>query len=141
MMLRGVCLIRPQEIDWLFRDPSAPGGACMSNLRSLLGNNGVTRSTQEFRNDIEFAVPTIQLAANGVDERSLLATRTTAEIFLKQWQEFNKGGNTVNVEVPLQQTIPSMNWTRSRNPRKALQRYCHTILGSNPIICLAAVKL
>ena len=114
MVLRGVCLFRPQEIDWLFGDPKGSDLRPTSNLRSLIGSgNGATQI---------------------MGERTTSMPRTASHLFPKGWQDFVKGSNIAKVRQA-EETHSSINSSRS-----ILHRYYNLILGSDPNIRFTAVK-
>ncbi|KAL7545829.1 hypothetical protein ACHAWF_009181 [Thalassiosira exigua] len=136
MVLRGVCLFRKQEIDWLFGDPPSMGdsmGPRTSNLRSLLGVDGDTQSTRSFRRGGRSMGEREKLNNTPPkDELSTMRTNTAAEAFPKAWKEFCKGSESAKATSTAQ--------TMSDNQRIILHRYYHLLLGSDPIRRLQAVK-
>ncbi|KAL9187962.1 hypothetical protein ACHAXT_006340 [Thalassiosira profunda] len=127
MVLRGVCLFRSEEIDWLFGDPplaergSSGGSVRTSNLRSLLVGGGDTRSMQSYQSDSELTT-----------ETTTLAKKTASTLFPDAWREFGKGGNIAKSPASTEQG------TNER--RSTLQKYYNMILGSDPSLRLRAVK-
>lgn len=125
MVLRGVCLFRNQEIDWLFGDPpllGKPNGAPLrtSNLRSLLreGGNVATAATKSFRAQTEEPI----LADN---------KRTASVMFPKAWKEFMKGS-----EIATQSTASATN----NHPRATLRKYYNLLMGPDPLVRFTALK-
>jgi len=134
MVLRGVCLFRPQEINWLFGDPpslsdSNKGGLRTSNLRSLL--SAQTRKEPAVSSPLE--------------ESTSIVKNTASKMFPKGWTEFCKGVSNANVQSALQgtqaaATTAEQKRTSNNNPRSILHKYYHLILGSDPLLRFGAVK-
>jgi len=151
MVLRGVCLFRNKEIDWLFGNPSSSsasgsmrggnnerGGLRTSNLRSLLG--GAANSAGAPTTTSTMAPQSFQ---NG-DETNVASTReqpenTASALFAKAWEEFCKGSDIGNVKRIA--TQPQQQGTgNSNNPRSILHQYYHLLLGSDPMVRFKALK-
>lgn len=144
MVLRGVCLFRSQEIDWLFGDPpqssvdavgsssSVGDGMRTSNLRSLLKGNGDKSSTQSASVAEEQTPNTIASIETSAPKK------TASMIFPKGWKDFGKGceESATGAKLSVDQEASS---TKS-NPRNILHRYYNLILGSDPTVRLKAVK-
>lgn len=114
MVLRGVCLFRPKEIDWLFGDP--PSRATQndllstSNLKDLISGN---RSTK-----------TLPVSTTINHSRA-------SELFIKGWEDFYKGA-ALSDESKTQSNISSN--------RRVLTQYYHRLIGSNPLIRAKAAQ-
>eukprot|EP00578_Thalassiosira_sp_NH16_P030263 CAMPEP_0181077270 /NCGR_PEP_ID=MMETSP1071-20121207/863_1 /TAXON_ID=35127 /ORGANISM="Thalassiosira sp., Strain NH16" /LENGTH=485 /DNA_ID=CAMNT_0023158507 /DNA_START=1013 /DNA_END=2470 /DNA_ORIENTATION=- len=145
MVLRGVCLFRPREIDWLFGDPhpsstgigAVKGSLRTPNLRSLLGNNGRTSSTRSIRRG-EGIAQTIEQPVLTTSAQPSSLRNTASAMFTEAWQEFSKGSNFASVRSETAATSTEIR--TSKNPRSVLQRYYNLILGSDPLIRFRAVK-
>ena len=143
MVLRGVCLFRPREIDWLFGDPhpsltgigAVKGSLRTPNLRSLLGNNGRTSSTRSIRRGGGIA-QTIEQPVLTTSAQPSSLRNTASTMFTEAWQEFSKGSNFASQGT----AAASTEKRTSKNPRSVLQRYYNLILGSDPLIRFRAVK-
>eukprot|EP00804_Cyclotella_cryptica_P011177 CCRYP_007716-RD/>CCRYP_007716-RD protein AED:0.35 eAED:0.35 QI:0/0/0/1/0/0/3/0/673 len=118
MVLRGVCLFRRKEIDWLFGDPPLKQRndylLSTSNLRELVG---VTRNT-----------PTKTYSSPKNDKDS---TATASQLFSQAWKAFSEG---VGVSTKSQEQM-----TTQRN-RSVLIQYYHRLLGSNSLIRARAAQ-
>jgi len=137
MVLRGVCLFRSKEIDWLFGDPppsvgrfgaSSSSNLRTPNLRCLLqgvGNINTSSSIQTVRKGEK------EVSAAQISDASTISKKSTASaIFPKAWKEFCKGS-----DVGSPATV-----TTSDNSRGILHRYYNLLLGSDPLVRFAAVK-
>lgn len=156
MVLRGVCLFRKREIDWLFGDPdimdagsSYPavgdvgggggdvGGANLENY-----DGGKERIMLE-RNEES----SITAASNGA---SFSMTNRASQMFPKGWEEFCKGSGVTapSLAAPkspslrslLESPRPQLVRDTNKNPRTMLLGYYHQLLGSDPLRRLAAAK-
>lgn len=106
MVLRGVCLFRKKEIDWLFGNPPSSsvvtprstGGSKTSNLRDLVisGSSG--------RSSVSVTAPRTAL------ERQSVA----AQLFTEQWKEFSSGVEHAE-----------------NDKRSVLHSYYHRLLGTD----------
>lgn len=119
MVLRGVCLFRPREIDWLFGDPpliseeeeeSLQSIRRTSNLRELIGGGGSLSRRGVVRRE------------GGGTKQSI--AKTASELFPEAWKEFCKG-----VEPAQQQQTNAKSRSRS-----VLHQYHHRLLGSDPLL-------
>ncbi|KAL7531816.1 hypothetical protein ACHAXR_005807 [Thalassiosira sp. AJA248-18] len=154
MVLRGVCLFRPQEIDWLFGDPQLEvdgsssthnggedGSLRTSNLRSLLGGNngGVAPSTQSFRRGAESIAVESELDSPTALKQSttLVAKNTASKMFPEGWKEFIKGSQQQSAAA---NSSTDQGTTGKHNSRSILHRYYNLILGSDPLVRFKAVK-
>ena len=111
MVLRGVCLFRPQEIDWLFGDPPARDGSPIrtSNLRDLVNGNRLENAKATDTSDLKRA----------------------SQLFGEAWTGFCNGVNVSNTS----NEEPAIG--RNRN---ALTQYYHRLLGSNSLIRAQAAQ-
>ena len=156
MVLRGVCLFRPREIDWLFGDPPPPtiagslGGAVAgtSNLRSLLegrGRGGASSSSPSPSSSVPVSSSSTTEAVHAA------AATTAAEVFPQGWEEFRRGSeprrdvaprSSFNRRVYARASAPSSSSSSSTSycRRGTLHRYYHLLLGSDPIARYDAVK-
>jgi len=105
MVLRGVCLFRPQEIDWLFGDPLPNKNVTpprTSNLKSLLlGSKDDAQSTR--LRGSGSSVIQIEESTNlqtTEDESTTLLQNTASLTFPNGWKEFVKGSSIVKVQKP-----------------------------------------
>ena len=111
MVLRGVCLFRFQEIDWLFGDPPSQDDSLLltSNLRDLVDG---AKSTRVKSTDTPGPMRACQLFSDG-------------------WKEFEKGINLSS----------SSNYQSTyEGNRKALSQYYHRLLGHDPVIRAQAAR-
>ena len=148
MVLRGVCLFRPREIDWLFGDPPPPPPppssftsitTKTSNLRSLLTGVGVGNHR---------VCDGVDDGASPMDATTTSNSMTTAStIFPGEWEEFRKGssiGNfSGNADVGSTDSSAMGEWVlRNENNyrRKILHRYYKLLLGSDPILRFNATR-
>lgn len=130
MVLRGVCLFRPQEIDWLFGDPSLlnesnESGLRTSNLRSLL-------SSQPKQG--------LDVSSSSVEGSTSMAENTASKIFPKGWKEFVKGIDNISVQTASTTSEPQQITDNNNQGRSMLNKYYHLLLGSDPLLRLSAVK-
>ena len=136
MVLRGVCLFRPQEIDWLFGDPQPQknddGIVRTSNLRSLLGggNNIASPRQSSCQRGSEHSVlprqePPATLEA---EQTSTVYQNTASKTFPKGWKEFCIGS-----QIALQDET-------QKSGRSILHRYYNLLMGDDPTIRFNAVK-
>ena len=146
MVLRGVCLFRNREIDWLFGDPPLSdepssarngGGVRTSNLRSLLAASNRVPSRRSLGRGGDLIAQTgIEPTTMKKDSESSATQNTASQIFREEWKEFTKGSNIA--------TLPALEKLAKqrpgKNPRSALQRYYQYLLGDNPSLRLQAVK-
>ena len=157
MVLRGVCLFRPREIDWLFGDPPPPtiagslGGAVAgtSNLRSLLEGRRRGGASSSSPPSSPSSVP---VSSSSTTEAVHAAAATTAaEVFPQGWEEFRRGSeprrdvaprSSFNRRVYARASAPSSSSSSSTSycRRGTLHRYYHLLLGSDPIARYDAVK-
>lgn len=119
MVLRGVCMFRTKEIDWLFGDPPSYDGDNYNNNNNKNNNNGMrsTTTTANLRLLLEdggdgrgrrrsdaTALPppmmsSITTATNNVNvitsgtTTATTVTTTAAEVFPTGWDEFRKGSD------------------------------------------------
>mmetsp|Transcript_10449 Transcript_10449/g.23853 ORF Transcript_10449/g.23853 Transcript_10449/m.23853 type:complete len:556 (+) Transcript_10449:1-1668(+) len=121
MVLRGVCMFRPQEIDWLFGDPptivgSENSSSKTSNLRDLLngGNAGRPASTTT------------------KDEQEGQLINTASQLFPNAWNDFVTGGRSRQIVL----NAP----TNTDNPRSALQGHYHQLMGKDSLMRIQALK-
>lgn len=114
MVLRGVCLFRPQEIDWLFGDPPAQDASPIrtSNLRDLVNGNRLLENEN----------------AKATDTSNLMRA---SQLFGEAWTGFCKGVNVSNT---------SNEEPRIGRNRYALTQYYHRLLGSDPLIRAQAAQ-
>ena len=108
MVLRGVCLFRQKEIDWLFGDPPESSANIAkssvgktSNLRDLVAGGGSSNASM--------ALPTTSTSVKEVESQTV-----AAQIFPEQWKEFSSGVGRVQ-----------------NNKRSVLQSYYHRLLGTD----------
>lgn len=143
MVLRGVCLFRPQEIDWLFGDPQPQKNdesivRSTSNLRALLGGGNNDASKIAFRRGSDSsAVLQIQepstITQTKEEQTATVYQNTASNTFPKGWKEFCKGSNIAKVQTGLQDET-------QKSGRSILHRYYNLLLGKDPTIRFNAVK-
>ena len=110
MVLRGICLFRRREIDWLFGNP--PNAAAQtirpktSNLRDLVAGGS---SSTAIPSTTDAAIMTTKVQESS---RSVVA----AQLFPQQWKEFSSA---------IQQ------YTQNNNNRSVLHGYYQHLLGSD----------
>ncbi|KAL7521176.1 hypothetical protein ACHAWX_005864 [Stephanocyclus meneghinianus] len=128
MVLRGVCLFRPNEIDWLFGDPPTnqqdDSRLHTSNLRELVGGGRSLRGNSAV---IKKAPTNVYLSPkNANDSRA-----TASQLFSQAWKDFSEqvGASTKSLE----------HTTTQRN-RSVLFQYYHRLLGSNSLIRARAAQ-
>ena len=108
MVLRGVCLFREKEIDWLFGNPPESsavtpraGVGKTSNLRDLIAGGSTS---------VSMATPPATMTTLEEIERQSVA----AQLFTEQWKEFSSGVQHVE-----------------NNKRSVLHSYYHRLLGTD----------
>jgi pimeloyl-ACP methyl ester carboxylesterase len=154
LVLRGVCMFRPKEIDWLFGDPpplynnknNNNNGmrSTTANLRLLLEDGGGERGRRrDTTSSITTAATTNNI--NGITTGTTTTTtvRTAAEVFTTGWDEFRKGSNILRPRSPFsKQRMTNANQpTTTTSRRDTLNRYYNLILGStDPNVRNDAVK-
>ena len=152
MVLRGVCLFRPREIDWLFGDPpsltSIPTKT--SNLRSLLEGVGFVnrRGSVGVNAEVPFKGPATDAATSSTTTDSAISTTATAStIFSREWEEFRKGSNIGNFGndgssscEPEKMEGEEAQQDEDKNRRSILHKYYHLLLGSDPLIRFNATR-
>ena len=122
MVLRGVCMFRPQEIDWLFGDPP-----------TIVGNEDSSRKTANLRdllndgNGGRLAASTTKTNPEGQ------MIKTVAQLFPEAWNEFMKASRS-------RQIILNPPDASTKNPRSALQGYYHQLLGNDSLMRIQALK-
>lgn len=108
MVLRGVCLFREKEIDWLFGNPPKPSAVTAtprvrktSNLRELVagGSSSVSMASSS----------STTTTLDEVESHSV-----AAQLFPKQWKEFSSGVEHIE-----------------SNKRSVLHSYYHRLLGTD----------
>eukprot|EP00986_Skeletonema_menzelii_P004029 scaffold1321_cov154-Skeletonema_menzelii.AAC.16 len=106
MVLRGVCLFREKEIDWLFGNPPSTSAVTprtvgkTSNLRDLIAGGSSPIMT----------TPSASTATLDEIERQSVA----AQLFTEQWKEFSSGVEHIE-----------------NNKRSVLHSYYHRLLGTD----------
>jgi len=145
MVLRGICLFRPKEIDWLFGDPLLKNknvAPHTSNLKSLLlGNKDGAKSTR--LRGSGSSVIQMQESTNlqtTEDESTTLLQNTASLTFPNGWKEFVKGSSIVKIQKPPLQSENIDLQTPNKSSRSILHRYYNMLLGSDPLIRFTAVK-
>ena len=121
MVLRGVCMFRPQEIDWLFGDPptavaSEASNRQTANLRDLLNDGNVRRPA----------------ATTTKDKEERQSTNTASQLFPEEWNGFVGGSRSRQIAL----NPP----TSTNNPRSALQGYYHQLMGGDSLMRIQALK-
>lgn len=126
MVLRGVCLFRSREIDWLFGDPEPPPSPPKSsNLRSLLSEVGMGNRKGD---------------GGDVSSISASAMVTASAYFPGEWENFRKESNIGN-KYDVDDIVSSRSISDGlKNRRTILHRYYHLLLGSDPLIRFNATK-
>ncbi len=146
MVLRGICLFRPREIDWLFGDPPSPTSISTksSNLRSLL--EGVGFANRRGSVGVDGEAPFKDAATSSTTTDSAISTTTTASIlFPKEWEEFRIGSNIGNFGNDGSSSCEPEKMERreaqqDENRRSILHKYYHLLLGSDPLIRFNATR-
>ena len=159
MVLRGVCMFRPREIDWLFGDPPHPPPLSLSaaaagvnnfakrsntaNLRSLLEGGRGRSDAITTSSSITTTAPMSVIATNNDNVTMGTTAVTAAQVFPTGWEEFRKGcdirpRSAFSKRGNAQTTTSSSTSLVSR--RGTLHRYYNLILGSDPIVRNDVVK-
>jgi pimeloyl-ACP methyl ester carboxylesterase len=155
LVLRGVCMFRTKEINWLFGDPPPLYNGDNNNTNNNHGMRSTTAnlrlllegdSERGKRSDTTSSLTTAATNNNNVITRGTTATtiRTAAEVFPTGWDEFRKGANILRPRSPFskqQRTNANQPTTTITSRRDTLHKYYNLILGStDPNVRNDAVK-
>jgi pimeloyl-ACP methyl ester carboxylesterase len=111
MVLRGVCLFREKEIDWLFGNPPQSSAAT--------AKTSVVRKTSNLRDLVVGGSSSVSMAPSSSATTTTLddeveSQSVAAQLFPKQWKEFSSGVEHVE-----------------NNKRSVLHGYYHRLLGTD----------
>lgn len=158
MVLRGVCMFRTKEIDWLFGDPPLYDGddsnnnnnsnndakrSNTANLRLLLEGSESGRGGR--RSDTS-SITTAPTNNDNVVTTGTTTVTTAAEVFPTGWDEFRKGSGILRPRFSpfskqQRMTNAKQPTTTTTSRRDTLHRYYNLILGStDPMVRNDAVK-